>query len=284
MPTTTLDAVRGSELTRRGDIIEYVRRGWVDGIDLASGGDPDALVKVLSAPGMPAMDAPLSVLSSTLTLRRIRVRPSPTKWRRAMLEMVYSNDFGQLLTATLTRVRGYLGSFETSVLPGTRQPFRTGYVAGGITFPEDYLVLNLPRPMREVTISAVTVGDPPVAVENAIGYVNAGTYRGLAKGHWLVAASETNESAYESFSSYSLSILTRAYEDWGFLAVYRDTRTGRIVPIAEADRITLANRAYEYGVWVLSPTGVAVASTATVGSKGIIRVDPFPTLDFATIL
>jgi hypothetical protein len=284
MPTLELDAVEDTEVVQTGAIKECVRTGWVK--DMYGSNVEEGLVNVLNLAGMPQQGDPLSVANPDLTLRSVRVRPSGVSGKRK-LEMRYSNFFGAFITAITTENRLYLASQLTDFLPGTRIPFTTQLDSDDGTrriIPPDTLTLNIPMPMREMTISAVAAGDPDEGLFGIHFHTNSDTFLGKPAGYWLGVGISTRSSKYDpGYSAWSATILSNEIMDWSISAIMINQQTGRKASVVEAEIAALMSPGYAYGIRGLQ-TGPPVSVVNNGGNKGVIRVGPFPTANFGAIL
>ncbi|HEV7297936.1 MAG TPA: hypothetical protein VGN72_01120 [Tepidisphaeraceae bacterium] len=278
MPTLKIDTVRGSSLEAVDGVgTRLIRTAIVDDIDLASGNDPEALIKVLSVTGMPQLKDALPGQPS-MFLRRTIVRPSLTRWRRAYVDLEYSNEFGLIPTAYIVRDDAFLQQVETNLIPGTFVPIRVNWQNPSEAtekVPADNITFSFGIPIRAISISGLAYGSPNT-YQGSVGMVNAGTWAGKAAGHWRLDryASEINKQ--EGTYTYNAMAVSRAYGDWSEWGVLRNQQTGRYIPIASADRTAALALAYSYGI--IYPT-----ATPDTSNKGFVRVGPYQTTNFETI-
>jgi hypothetical protein len=265
------DTVDGSEIEHNYTSSTRIRGGLVVGLH----GDPSqALEQIIAASGMPKFGDVINSNGRTLYLKNIRAKAIGADMARVALtyDSVFSSETS---SAYLIRTRSYLTTYETNMLPGTRVPIRIDLYAdpdhGFNVVPADNVTFRFQRPMRSIEVSGLKFGAPPTddKYEKNIGYANAGPFRGLARGYWVLTDGGVDLSRYKGFYTWNLSALTRNTEDWSETGILRDSRTGKFVNVLPADIAALLALPYDYGI---------------IGKRnGIIRVGPYPVTDFATL-
>lgn len=315
MPTLHLDLVKGSELEATQFLARYVRMGYVDNIDLSALPDPEALVKVLTVPGFPAMKSQLGPQSPGLRLSRVRIVPQLEKVRRVVVALTYETLPDDLTpTVYMLRDRTFIVNKTTCFIPGTRTPVIVGFTNAGtsststlVRLAPEVLFFSTSVSARSIQITSLMYGRPDGGAADYVNYVNdadwpggdvsfggAGgfgnpggpngivmkTARSKPKGYWKLSqyGAESNQNGTTLVQAEAIS---QVIEDWSEVAMLRNEKTGKFpfASLPDGDRLAIMtamlNRPYAYGD--IYPTGLET-------NYGIKRFGPCPLTGFVGLM
>ena len=270
MPTTAIftpDTVEGSSIDYGYGQSAKIRGGLVTGIT----GDPaTALDQCLFASGMPTLGHQIIVGASSLIFRNLKA--TAVSGDTCRVQLVYDNNTGLQPSAYTIDSRSFEQSFQTDLLPGTRQPLRvdlwTNPDDSSDKIPGDNVTFTFSRTMRVLSVSGLKYGNPPTTYEEKVGYANDAPWRGKPIGYWRITEGGTNISKYSGYYTYKLSALTQNDQDWSSIGVLVNKLNGRKAKIKPADLTTLLSSPYSYG---------------SSNVNGAIRVCPYQTTSFSSL-
>jgi hypothetical protein len=196
-------------------------------------------------------------------------------------EMVYSTvDWGT--TVYLITDETYMEIVETEFLPGFAQkvPLIVSYNfpnigSSGTTLIKDSVRFSLPMPVRSLTVTQISFGNPPTAVRPYVGYVNSdSTFLGLGPGFWRILHFKSQLSKFTSSYSVEAQIATRTSgDDWSQFGALQNRNTGQY---ADTTAVLPAALGLPYSYGIIYPS-----SSASTG--GLVRIGPWQMISFNTL-
>jgi hypothetical protein len=283
----TLNTVIGSRLAYGGfrgqQVVEFTATGLASG-DLTSGYKSEALHAIKAAVlsqvtteygGITIPNHPELILSQIIC--------EGFGDTSARGRLIYETmDFGGQPSVYIIRDSGTTVIEHTNMMPGTRIPFRFGWapiVADVGKFdpvPPDSPMMAFKFPNRIISVSALIYGHP-TSGQQYMRYANSAAWPtsptsddhpAFGIGYWLLTNYQTDYSRFSGYFQLDAAAESRVIEDWSYNSILRNHRTGQYVKVEDADMAALMAPAYD--------------NTVTYGN-GIMRVGPYPLIDFADI-
>lgn len=316
MPTLILDKIDGAELEATRYMARYTRMGTVDGIDLASTSDADALVNVMAATNMPRFNDPLSASNPGLRLVRVRILPQMEKFRRVRVALGYetlSADFTP--TVYLLRDRTFSQNMRSMFIPGTMTPVLVGFEPGSdeqdkaLAIPKKPLWFECDISVRSLQLTMTQYGRPDGGAGEYGNYVNnddwptgdvtfgdgrispiptggivTKTARSRPKGYWKLNVYQTDWLPNQGVANVTAEAFTKNIEDWSIVGMQQHEKTGRYPfgSLSDAEKLgilnTMKNRDYVYGIIYPRPDQFPGET-----DRGLVRFGPYPTTDFTQL-
>lgn len=276
MPATlTLDTIRGSELQYGGEGTNFTRTGMIR--DIPTGDDYKLLFDARDVTGMPQEgDALDDDLYPDLVLRRIKLNPlGPSTCGVELLYQTPTFTFGGF-SAWVLRKSARSSMTETSVVPGEGSEISIGFsgTVDSVTHtvaarPQRML---FPLPLRELSATAIVLGEPSQDISEWVGYVNKNPFYGRPKGHWLVDEAGSEISVYSGYYTVYARLLARPGQDWSEYQFLTSAVTGDVWYNA-ADYAAAKVLDYSHGI-----------INATPSTSGFARVGAHPLAPLETVL
>jgi hypothetical protein len=220
-----------------------------------------------------------------LGLTRIPITPLGAGQFRYQLiyELTNPGSFGAT-SAYITEEGSTIQNYTTTFMPGTREAIRVDYkgltrantgFGGTIILPgqpiqEDFVPMNLVRPVRTIRVTQVKFGRPKGDISSYVGYVNQDQWKGLPRGYWMLMEYTTRANRMEGFYTTSATAYSKNLEDWSETGVLVNSITGKKAKIKDADIETVKKFKYE-------PQKI-------VRYDGLVHVMPYPWTSFRALL
>lgn len=278
-----LDTIDGSQLTVRSTTVERIRTGTITNIPVS--GVPDIFILEKAYQAVTALVPFGSTFPSNSGWVMHSLRVWPMSGNSCRFEMVYSTvDWGT--TVYLITDETYLETIETEFLPGLADKvpllvsFRfpaIGNSPGGLI--KDAVRFALPLPVRAITITQISFGNPPTSVRPFVGYVNseANYLSTPGVGMWKILRYKSELSKFQSSYAVESTIATRTSgDDWSYFGVLQNRQTGQY---ADTTFFLPAALALPYSYGIIYPQGANYADAVS----GFIRVGPSKTTSFNSL-
>ena len=250
-----------------------VRTGIVSGLP-TTGNPEDALWAAMTATGMPITGTPYPNRTNCF-LTRIQVFGISHEF--AKVKLIYE-PFQGVGTSLIIRIGATLSNYATNMLPGaTRTALKVGFTPADSKLekiPEDFLTINMLRPLRRVSVTQLRAGTLDVAeattFSDFVGRVNNATWLGKPAGSWIVNNADATISKYGGYYQRTIEGMSQGNDLWRYFGVLRSHLTGKYAIDTNTQTAinTLRSNAYSYGV----QTG-----------NGVLAVDPYETTNFTTL-
>jgi hypothetical protein len=286
------DLISDTEIEKVGQrVLRAVRCYVADGIDIqvdpVTNRDKHVLWKALNASGLPQYNDghPDDASCKVTNIRakgqsnaqvRIWVRyEQPDFGFPLQPNQFFYKDSITLVQEATQRIKGSDGKYRYLRFSWQSES------APDLKIPEDTLTINVMRPMRVLTLTAITKTRPAVeAYQVAAGKVNSQPWVGsYPKGYWLCMGIDSDGTQYDiqnpSNSEYriSVSFISKINEPWMYDGILRNQRDGKYAPVTQAQVDLAYNSPYVNDI--VYPGGQQ--------NKGIIRVGPYQLIDFNTM-
>jgi len=262
------DTVEDSALEVIGVVARHSRGALITG--LPTTGDPaDLLFSVLTLAGMPTAGQ-VHPTRPDLKFNRVLVRGVSADSVRVQLVYETFNPGGPA-SAYLITFESYIGSYQTNIMPGTRQPIRCSFTdaTSGLSIQEDFITFGIDRAMRAVSVQALMYGSPDGELNDQyVNFCNSDTWRGLEIGYWRLMRFRTSISRYAGYYMRDMLAVTKTNEDWSVFGVLRNSATGRFAPVSQAAIDSIAGMTY---------TPMTVLGG---GTNGFVRACPYDVIPF----
>jgi hypothetical protein len=222
-----------------------------------------------------------------LGLTRIPITPLGAGQFRYQLvyELVNPGSFGAN-SAYITEESSTIQNYTTTFMPGTREAIRVGFTTKDANFnpqgtstydqpayetvPDDFVPMNLIRPVRTIRVTEVRFGKPKGNISSYVGYVNSDTWKGLPKGYWMLMEYATRSNRMEGFYTTAATVYSKNTEDWSETGVLTNTITGKKAKIADSDLKIVRTAQYQ-------PQKI-------IKYNGLVHVMPYPWTSFRALL
>lgn len=285
MATATLDIVEGSQIELSGQTGGRIRRtGIVTG--LPTTGEPaDALYQATIADGMKRRGSNHPTIPNMI-LATIGVFGLSTN--KARVELIYEPFGSAIGTSYVLEVGSSLGTYETNMLPGSKDLIQVEHAGDGTTdlkIPPGLVTMTMLRPMVRVVVTQLRAGSLDVATCAAftdnVGLVNNSTWLGKPPGTWIVSAATASSSRYEGYWQTRIESLRMSSDTWSYFGVLQSQETGKYAggPFLGAAKDILIARPYASNS---VETTEVFDGTGSV-KQGIVKVNPYFDRDFATL-
>ena len=280
MPNIITDTVKDSSIQKFGSVRQLTRTGLIEGVptSVGGGGSGDSAMLLNAEAALAAAGYINSVPhpnDATLLLQTIRVEPASNDC--FLFTLIYTSATGGVTTSyILTDETSMQRAYATQLPDGT--PFTVKYVDGtnpSIVFGPDIASVPVQVPIRVVSVRGtynVGSGSPPDYASKA-GYVNVDAWKGLPPAYWMVAGGRTTTSKYDGIYNFEAVAISQNIRSWSEYQILKNPLTGHFIPVPDVAMVQLA----------LLPYSPQSARTPVVGDKGIIRVDFYPTTNFAAL-
>jgi hypothetical protein len=254
----TLDTLDLSSLDRSAtQPSTLVRGGVVTGVVLApdaTGTDPESLFKIQQAIGIPFGTA-LSANFNTYTLQRIFVQgivPGGAKFQLIYQNLLFSgippSTYILRDGSTLESVSG------VNLLPRLKTLLRVHKHTdtSGNETPTRKASFTYTQNLRVVGVSALLFGQPQ-DLQDIVGKVNAGFWRGKPQGFWKCINWETAISRYAGYYTLNAAAATKGNEDWSDVEILYNPKLGDTVVPIDLDLNYVALSPYSFGIIADAP-------------------------------
>lgn len=209
-----------------------------------------------------------------LGLSRIPITPVGAGQFRYQLiyELRNPGSFGAA-SAYITEESSTIQNYTTTFMPGTREAIRVAFSSDGKfppDVPEDFVPMNLIRPVRTIRVTEVRFGQPKGNISSYVGYVNQDAWKGLPPGYWMLMEYATRANRMEGFYTTSATVYSKNLEDWSETGVLTNSITGKKAKIDKKDIQTVRTSKYQ-------PQKI-------ISYNGMVHVMPYPWTSFRQLL
>jgi len=294
-PVVKFDTING-QLTISSTTVERIRTGTITGIPTTD--VPYIWVLEVAYNAIVAVYPMGSGFPSNPSWILHSIRVWAMSGNSCRFEMVYSTvDWGT--TVYLITDETYMEVVDSEFIPGlagkvqilvsynfpqpagiTPSPVQTS-ASQGYTLIKDAVRFALPCPVRALTITQISFGNPPTAVRPYVGWVNSdSTFLGLGPGFWRILHFKSQLSKFTSSYSVEAQIATRTTnDDWSYFGALQNKTTGQY---ADTTAVLPTALALPYSPGVIYPQ-----STGNVGNPddtgGLVRIGPWKMTSFSTL-
>jgi hypothetical protein len=290
--------IQGSSIATQGQIVQFIQTGMVTDIDVTSMAPADLLWEVnltLQANGL-FTDPPTSLAGHpNVTLQRVEIYGMT--YNGAKIALFWGTPGFGPPSIYIVRNSTTLSTFQTDLMPGTRQPLRmadtsvagTDETGAAVSYPitGDNVLFNFLRPLELIQVYSLNYGAPKYS-NNLVGRVNDSdwptaapsfpTFGGYdptrntkAKGYWLLNEWTTDIHRYAGYYTLNASAISKVNEDWSDTAVAVDQSTGK--------RIALVDPVGTVAAMMTPPYSYSIIYNA----NGMMRVGPYDVTGFAAL-
>jgi hypothetical protein len=300
-----LDNIDGSA-EAFGITTSWTRTGWVTGFTTDPSLNPEnTLMEVLKrfrdgTAGFPQIMVSTTPVSGGQSGILNRILVNGASHDAARVTLVYEPFAPLVASALYIRIAGSLQNYQTNQIPGQGKALK---IEGSFRFtrdgqekrvriPEDYVTVNVFRPLIRVEITQVKQGTPATGAlleaAESVGMVNGAPWFNRPAGHWLVGENDVQISRYQGYHTRRAWVMakgsyrTGTTNDWSEYAVLRSQQTGRFAKVEDATWNAAKSRPYGFG-WIY-PSETEWAATQPFPSnaapiQGLIRAGMYPTIN-----